>query len=343
MGQSASTPYPNPPNRSNSLTTAALGLSATTSFQGRKVTETAHNYGSITTCYPILAQPSASICYKDLSGSQAQVLSLMILNGSGASCIEPSHMLLWFVFYNVFTVVAGLISGTRSSRQSIARCLGRSEDSQSDSQLRPLAVNIFVSFLVQLIGTIATAFILTANGNGLSHRGQVFGLWAARPFATPLVIWLTMIRPREYNEQATEVAYADTFFSFISSYAFGAIAKVTNRANYDGASHSVALRTAEAGSALGFLALLLLTWPAIAFVYSCYLIKDFRHKRILFWTLPIHALRYLACWLLWSGVLLANDEAFCPHTWAIVVTMFLWLLLPLLDNILRGWIAGRTN
>ncbi len=292
----------------------------------------------------MIAQPSVSTCYKDLSGSQAQVLSLIILNGSEASCIEPSHMLLWFVFYNVFAVFAGLISGTRSSRRSIARWLGRSEDSQSDSQLTSLAANVSVSFLVQLIGTIATAFILTVDGNGISHRGRLFGLWAARPFATPLVIWLTMIRPREYNEQATEVAYADTFFSFISLYAFGAVAEATNRAKYDGASHSVALRSAQAGSALGFLALLLLLmWPAIAFVCSRYLKKDFGHKHILFWTLPIHALRYLACWLLWSGVLLANDRAFCPHTWTIVVTAFLWLLLPLLDNVLRGWIAGRMD
>lgn len=291
------------------------------------------------------AQPSASICYKDLSGSQAQVLSLIILNGSEGKCIEPSHMLLWFAFYNVFTVVAGLISGTRSSRRTVARCLGRSEDSESDSRSTPWAANILVSFLVQLAGTMATAFILTANGNGISHRGRLFGLWAARPFATPLVIWLTMIRPREYSKQAAEVAYADMFFSFISCYAFGATAEVTNRANYDGTSHSVALRLAQAGFALGFCALLLSTCPAIASVYSCcyYRRTDSDHVYILYWTLPIHAFRCLACWLLWSGVLLANDRAFCPHTWTIVVTMFLWLLLPLLDNLLRVWIAGRTN
>ena len=303
-----------------------------------------------TFCYTEPTRPGLKSCQTLSSVAEAKLLSTTFLSQETAGCINAQEMLLWLLFYNIFTALANLALGSQSSRKAIAGFLGREEtDMGAATWLYLLGNSALVSLILQVAGTVGATYILATN-EFHSPVHFLFGYLAARPLATSLVIWLTMVNPEQYLMQAMEVLWADLWFSVISVYAFGLAASKTN---LHIGTYPVNVSLVRAGSALGLLTIVLM----VGYLLSSRCIMnggvkltdrrklDLQDHGFWFPVVPtaLHFLRYAACWLLWSGKLLITPEAFCPSTKSLLEIMALWMLLPVLDNVLRAWIAGRKT
>ena len=264
-------------------------------------------------------------------------------------------MLLWFATYNVFTALAGIALGSHRTRKRICGMLGRSRSNEPVTTVLGFTIAVIGSLLLQVSASVGTAYILRGEAQKRSV-GYLFGFWVARPLATPLVIWLTMVNSPEYLSQALEITVVDMMYSFLSLYAFGLTAHTLNKLPeaLPKGSYQLIGRFARAGAALGIFILLVTIAlifrmvthgfrtrmrDALLVLYSGRTLDDFllRHMVDAF---LVHSLRFLACYLLWAGLLGMNEGAFCPHYHILFEIMALWLAVPIIDNIWRAWAAG---
>lgn len=129
----------------------------------------------------------------------------------------------------------------------------------------------------------------------------------------------------------------DTLYGFVSIYAFGTVARVTNWRTLPG---TYGLAFARAGSAVGILALLFLMLFMGLMVWLDEAVTSGDDERMPYQMLTVafflHSLRFLACWLLWWGLLSANSTAFCPSQTVLVKIMAVWLGVTCVDNIWRA-------
>ena len=261
-------------------------------------------------------------------------------------------MLLWFATYNVFTALAGIALGSHLIRKRIYGMLGRSRSNEPVATVLGFKMAVFGSLLLQVSASVGTAYILRGEAQKRSV-GYLFGFWVARPLATPLVIWLTMVNPPEYLWQAFEITVVDMMYSFLSLYAFGLTAHTLNTLPEN--SYPSTGQFARAGAALGLFVLLVtiaLIWMvtyqsrtinAMLLLYSEETLADVLWqslRRHMMYAFIVHSLRFLACYLLWAGLLEMNEGAFCPHYRILFEIMTLWLAVPIIDNIWRAWAAG---
>ena len=160
-----------------------------------------------------------------------------------------------------------------------------------------------------------------------------------------------MLSPPEYSSQALEITLVDIMYSFLSLYAFGLTAHSLNmlpRDPYPSIGHF-----ARAAAALGLFSLLvafaligMVTYQsrtrmrdALSLLYSKRTLDDVLRRslwRHMVYAFIIHSLRFLACYLLWTGLLEMNKGSFCPHYRILFEIMTLWLAAPIIDNIWRA-------
>ena len=262
-------------------------------------------------------------------------------------------MLLWFATYNIFTALAGIALGSHRTRKRICGMLSRSRSNEPVATVLGFTMAVLGSLLLEISASVGTAYILRREAQKRSV-GYLFGFWVARPLATPLVIWLTMLNSPEYLSQALEIILVDTMYSFLSLYAFGLTAEslITLPPVWYQSG-----QFARAGAALGIF-ILLVTIALIGMViyqsgtrmrdvvwllHSKGTLDDVLRRslrRHVVYAFIIHSLRFLACYLLWAGLLEMNEGAFCPHYRILFEIMTLWLEVPIIDNIWRAWAAG---
>jgi hypothetical protein len=179
--------------------------------------------------------------------------------------------------------------------------------------------------------------------------GTMFLLWLTRPLATAFVAWLSIADRKAYRDTAREVAIVDSLYGCVNVYLFSAVAKITNTKRP--LDVPAPARLARAGSALWLLAFVL------SILLLCvYFSEENNNRESLNWRPPndngkgsatfAHALpvlwfvtdciRFLACWLLWAGLLFTDDTAFCPSQRALAGITVIWLFVPFLDCVWRG-------
>ena len=289
---------------------------------------------------------------------QAQFRHWISVNPYGGDCIESVQMLLWFATYNIFTALAGISLGSHRARKWICGKLWRSRSDEPVATVQAFTVAVLGSLLLQISASVGTAYILRGEAQKGSV-GYLFGFWVARPLATPLVIWLTIVNPPEYLLQTLEITLVDMMYSFLSLYAFGLTAYSLNMVPKNW--YPSIGQFARAGAALGLL-ILVVTIALIGMV--TYHSRTRTRTRMRAALLPlcskrtlddvlwrslrchmvyafiVHSLRFLACYLLWAGVLEMNEGAFCPHYGMLFEIMTLWLGVPIIDNIWRAWATG---
>ena len=254
------------------------------------------------------------------------------LNADDAQCPTPTTTLLWLATFNLFTVIWGLILGPFSIRRHVSSL--PTEDRHLSWVLR-----VAGSLLIQLAGTIGTAYLFRSDDKGASIPFLVM-IWFARPLATSIVVWLTMINTDEYSPNTIEIVIVDTIYGLVSIWGFGLVARFTDSTHIP---HFA--QVARAGSALGLLAFIII-FP-VAVVVAVWLLEadevEVERQRLHFLLVAfaISLLRYLACWLLWGGLLSTSPQAFCPTIETMLKVMALWLCIPIVDQLWRGVTAGR--
>lgn len=289
------------------------------------------------------------------SETQEPFRHLISVNSYAGDCIEAVQMLLWFATYNLFTALAGLALGSHRIRKRTSGMFRTSKSKKQVIQISSLTSAIVGSLVLQISASVGTAYILCTEAQTTSV-GYLFAFWVARPLATPLVIWLTMVNPPEYILQMLEVTLVDTIYSFLSLYAFGLVAHSLNKSPESSYPHIG--QVARAGAALGIFALLLtiaiLVWLLVSecpwrWFYTERILNNagwrnlrgFRgFKRAVVCVFIIHSIRFVACYLLWTGLLELSEGAFCPQYRTLFEIMALWLGVPIIDNIGRAWAAG---
>ena len=301
-------------------------------------------------------QPSDNDCSTLPSTVQAQFRHWISVNPYGGDCIESVQMLLWFATYNIFTALAGIALGSHRTRKRICGMLWRSISDEPVATVRGFKVAVLGSLLLQISASVGTAYILRGEAQKGSV-GYLFGFWVARPLATPLVIWLTIVNPPEYLLQTLEITLVDMMYSFLSLYAFGLTAYSLNMVPKSW--YPSIGQFARAGAALGLLILVVTIAligmvtcqsrtrtrmrAALLLLYSKRTLDDVLWRslrRHMVYAFIVHSLRFLACYLLWAGVLEMNEGAFCPHYGMLFEIMTLWLGVPIIDNIWRAWATG---
>lgn len=299
-------------------------------------------------------KPSDNGCSRLPSTVQAQFRHWISVNPYGGDCIESVQMLLWFATYNIFTALAGIALGSHRTRKRICGMLGRSRSNGPVATVLGFKVAVLGSLLLQISASVGTVYILRGEAQKESV-GYLFGFWVARPLATPLVIWLIMLNPPEYLLQALEITLVDMMYSFLSLYAFGLTAHSLNTVPENW--YPPIGKSARAGAALGFLILLvtialigMVTYrsrtrmrDALWLLYSKGTLDDILRRslrRHIVYAFIVHSLRFLACYLMWAGLLEMNEGAFCPHYRILFEIMTLWLGVPIIDNIWRAWATG---
>jgi hypothetical protein len=221
-----------------------------------------------------------------------------------------------------------------------------------------LAISVLGSLVIHIAATALTAHILQSSDGGYDSDSRssilqrMMLLWFARPLATPIVIWLSIVSRAQYAPNSSEIGLTDTIYSLVSVYLVGAIARITNVSNVQ----PRPARMARAGSALWLLWLILVGGYATRYIW--YKLEELddededkkrgrkRYADFMFGApngdptfvleLGAHGLRFAACWLLWAGLLFSDTSAFCPSKGAMERVTLLWFFTPVVDHLWRG-------
>jgi hypothetical protein len=183
----------------------------------------------------------------------------------------------------------------------------------------------------------------------------MFLLWVSRPLATALVTWLSIANRDAYQDNAREVAIVDSLYGLLSTYLFGSVAHAANVWPGDVPAPA---RLARAGSALWLLALVLsigvLLWYLVGHLRgngssrvlsaddSGKSSKGFAQHLPWIWFF-LDGIRLAACWLLWAGLLFSDKTAFCPSQRAVARVTVIWLVVPFIDCLWRGFATSREE
>lgn len=255
-------------------------------------------------------------------------------NSSPYTCPSPTEVLLYLDVYLVFSCVAALTLGAKSVRASVSHNRFLSSDLGSDHPRLLTLISLAGSVLIHVCATVVTADVLAAS----RPLDRMFLLWVSRPLATALITWLSIADRKAYHDNAREVAIVDSLYGFINIYLFGSIAHVTNVRPSDMPGPA---RLARAGSALWLLAFILslavLAWymkPPIPTTYLQFL-------PVIWFSLDV--IRFVACWLLWAGLLYSDETAFCPSHLALAYVTVIWLFVPFVDCLWRGVATCRAE
>lgn len=184
----------------------------------------------------------------------------------------------------------------------------------------------------------------------------MFLLWVSRPLATALVAWLSMANRKAYHDNAREVAIVESLYSLINIYLFGSVAQITNVSPN---TVPAPARLARAGSALWLsalgLSLGIVLWYLVEHLRgndsSIILSEDdgggksstgvAQHMPWIWFLLD--GMRFTACWLLWAGFLFSDETAFCPSQEAVARVTVIWLFVPFVDCLWRGFATSREE
>jgi hypothetical protein len=177
----------------------------------------------------------------------------------------------------------------------------------------------------------------------------MFLLWVSRPLATAPVAWLSIANRDVYQDNAREVAIVDSLYGLLNIYLFGSVAHVTNVRPGDVPAPA---RLARAGSALWLLALVLsigvLLWYLVGPLRGNGSSRLRKSSEAFTQHLPwiwffLDGIRFTACWLLWAGLLFSDETAFCPSQGAVARVTVIWLLVPYIDCLWRGFATSKEE
>jgi hypothetical protein len=242
--------------------------------------------------------------------------------------MPPSVVLLWLITYCAFPSIVSLLLGSSTLRKRVVAI--RRSYCGSFHHTPSLIVSTVISTLIQTAATAGTGHILHATDPNSSSRSMAL-LWFSRPLATPIIQWLTLINFSEYSRNSWEIAWVDTIYGLVSVAVFGVAAGITNQKNPSDVPRPA--RLARAGSALGILHFML-TVLLFLHVYALELREKIRVGHIVF-SFCHSSLRFVACWLLFAGLLFTNPTAFCPSTGTMKRILVLWFFVAFLDHFLR--------
>ena len=276
-------------------------------------------------------------------------------NSDPSTCPSPSEILLYLDVYLVFSCIASLTLGAKPIRDRLSHNLVLSFDFISDHPRILPWISTIGSLLIHACATVVTADVLAASNTSTTAEpplGRMFLLWLSRPLATALIAWLSIADRKAYRDNTREVAIVDSLYSLTNTYLFGSVAYITNVHPNDVPAPA---RLARAGSALWLLAFI----PSLG-VLVWYMIerrgsssapsdddnwkKNTNSAQLLHWLwFGLDGLRFLACWLLWAGLLFSDETAFCPSRRALAGVTVIWLVVPFMDCLWRGFATYKEE
>jgi hypothetical protein len=283
-------------------------------------------------------------------------------NSDPSTCPSATEILLYLDLYLLFSCIASISLGSKPIRTLLSHNRLLSLEFASDHPHFLPWISIIGSLLIHGSATVVTAIILAASNASTTAKpplGEMFLLWMSRPLATALITWLSIADREVYCDNAREVAIVDSLFGCVNIYLFGSVAYITNVKPSDVPTPA---RLARAGSAVWLLAFIL---SLLVLPYYTFLIgkvssfsSRYGHRRVgggggekgadssqlLPWLwFGLDALRFLGCWLLWAGLLFSNETAFCPSHRALALITVLWLFVPFMDCLWRGFATYKAE
>lgn len=273
-----------------------------------------------------------------------------------SDCPSPTEILLILDVYLVLSCITSLILGVKPIRSSLSyKHLISADANTLPSRYLPW-ISIAGGLAIHFSGTILTAHILTSSDHAvtttvttstaskLSPLARMFFLWLSRPLATGPIFWLSIVNRKAYRDNAREVAIVDGLYSSANVYLFYCVAKITN---VKPSRVPAWARLARAASALWLLAFVLSAFALIGHYASdppddgdgpdgSTSKRRFSSPWIWF---SLDALRFLACWLLWAGLLFTDETAFCPTRKTLALVTCVWLVVPVMDCLWRGFVS----
>lgn len=269
------------------------------------------------------------------------------LNQDDSNCPPPSTPLLFLVGYIVFGGLCSLALGSTTLRKKLAQV------DSSTSPTRARIVSISGSLIIQGAATVVTAHTLksspseTASDPG-APLSRMTILWFSRPLATAVVTWLSIVDHKIYRDNSEEIVLVDSIYSLVNIFLFGAVAHITNHVELP-----LPTRMARAGSALGLLSLILTPlwfWVCVMIYPPLEKLERENEVRQVCASPPLFAtslawsgLSFLACWLLWAGLLFGDTTAFCPTKSAMTGVTMIWLFTPVVDHLWRGFATRKRK
>jgi hypothetical protein len=293
----------------------------------------------------------------------ADLLPYYALQSSDPStCPSSTEILLYLDLYLLFSCIASISIGSKTIRTLLSHNRLLSLGFVSDHPHFLPWISIIGSLLIHGCATVVTADILAASNTNTTAEpllGRMFLLWSSRPLAAALTTWLSIADRKVYCDNAREAAIVDSLFGCVNIYLFGSVARITNVKPSDVPTPA---RLARAGSAVWLLAFILslLVLPYYTFLVdkvSSFSSHYGRRRRVggggkkdtdLTQLLPwlwfgLDALRFLGCWLLWAGLLHSNEMAFCPSHRALALITVVWLFVPFVDCLWRGFATYKAE
>jgi hypothetical protein len=286
-------------------------------------------------------------------------------NSDPSTCPSSTEILLYLDLYLLFSCIASISVGSKPIRVLLSHNRLLSLEFVSDYPHLLPWISIIGSLLIHGCATVVTADILAVSNASTTAEpplGRMFLLWMSRPLATALIMWLSIADREIYGDNAREVAIVDSLFGCVNIYLFGSVAHITNVKPSDVPTPA---RLARAGSAVWLLAFILslLVLPYYTFLMDKVSSFSSRrgHRRVggggggggeegtdLARLLPwlwfgLDALRFLGCWLLWAGLLRSNETAFCPSHRALALITVVWLFVPFVDCLWRGFATYKAE
>jgi hypothetical protein len=283
-------------------------------------------------------------------------------NSDPSTCPSSTEILLYLDLYLLFGCIASISVGSKPIRALLSHNRLLSLEFASDHPHFLPWISIIGSLLIHGSATVVTALKLAASNASTTAEpplGRMFLLWVSRPLATALITWLSIADREVYCDNARETAIVDSLFGCVNIYLFGSVAHITNVKPSDVPTPA---RLARAGSAVWLLAFIL---SLLVLLYYMFLINKASsppfhrgHRRVgggssekgtgLSQLLPwlwfgLDALRFLGCWLLWAGLLFSNETAFCPSHRALALITVLWLFVPFVDCLWRGFATYKAE
>jgi hypothetical protein len=259
----------------------------------------------------------------------------------------------------VLSCIAFLTLGAKSIRASLSLTRLLSSNFVSDHPRFLPCISIIGSLLIHAGATVVTAVVLAASNAATTAEpplSRMILLWPSRPLASAFIAWLSIADRKAYHDTAREVAIVDSLYSCINIYLFCSVAKITNVRPSDVPAPA---RLARAGSALWLLAFVLSLGAVVWYVADNRTHTSSRlpsadednngknwmnFANLLPWIwFLLDSIRFLACWLLWAGLLFTDETAFCPSQRALAGVTVIWLVVPFLDCLWRGFATYKEE
>jgi len=268
------------------------------------------------------------------------------VNSGNTECPTSTYVLTHFAIFNALSIGSHVLFGSARVKSKITCGRGPA--------IKPWKFwSAFGSVIMQILGTVATSLLIRVNGYKVD-MWQLVQIWAIRPRVSWFIgNMMNFNRKWGYMNGALDNVVVEVFIC-----SFGCV--------FVGRTAAAALSHGPASKygfnlpgpfpiwywviAVASMAMLIST--AFEVVWALWMLKRVLQtkgraeaqdmdslKWIVKWLVPINC---LWSWLIWAAFLNSAEGAYCPGKKANIPTLIVWVLIPVLTNLMRAILDAVT-